>query len=52
MVPLELEFTQIAVQVLDADLMVGAYNAALQQAPVAVNGVGVNVPVPTHVRRG
>ncbi len=42
-IPLELKFGEVAVKVLHADLVVGSYHAALQQAPVTVNRAGVNV---------
>src|ERR1039457_3405794 len=42
-VPAELEFAQTAVKVLYRNLVEGAYDPALEQAPIPVNRAGVNV---------
>ena len=38
-----LQFVQISVEMLNADLVIRAHNRAFQQASHALNGVGVNV---------
>ena len=50
-VPAELKFGKVAVQVLHADLVEGAYYPALQKAPVAANRASVNV-APNPFLRG
>ena len=41
-VPAELKLAEVAIEVLYRDLMEAAYDAALQQAPVAINRPGMD----------